>query len=51
MGLSLMVRLSKWSLLGLISYNLGDFVTVIASLAGPALEEGQEMRRPRAQLI
>jgi len=27
MGLSLMVRLCKWSLLGLISYNLGGSVT------------------------
>ena len=26
-GLSLMVRLCKWSLLGLISYNLGGSVT------------------------
>ena len=27
MGLSLMVRLCKWSLLGLISYNLGGSIT------------------------
>jgi len=27
MSLSLMVQLCKWSLLGLISYNLGDSVT------------------------
>ena len=27
MGLSLVVRLCKWSLLGLISYNLGGSVT------------------------
>ena len=30
MGLSLTVRLCKWSLLGLISYNLDDSVTTLA---------------------
>ena len=30
MGLSLMVRACKWSLLGLMSYNLGSFVTEMA---------------------
>ena len=32
MGLSVMVRLSKWSLLGLISYNLGGSVTDLVSV-------------------
>jgi len=46
MGLSLVVRLCKWSLLGLISYNLGGSVT-----GGEDVTPGPGLNRINRRLI
>jgi len=50
MGLSSMVRLCKWSLLGLISYNLGGFVTIIFKCTVDIWERNKKLIRKRTDI-